>query len=151
MYKCDFFLHNMWKNKKIIFFYFFYFFDFLGRKCDFLGLIEHFLNIFVTKWAKKKKFWWRIFLTFLTFFFDFLGLVWLFGVEVTFWGWGVQPSGTAYHHMVPGSLAPHGTSAPRHLMAPWHIFEYPLSGCFYISILKLSVNSDQQSGVLVCF
>ena len=54
MYKCDFFLHNMLKKKKKIF-YFFYFFDFWGRKYDFLGLIEHFLNIFVTKGKKKKS------------------------------------------------------------------------------------------------
>ena len=49
----------------------FNFFDFLERKYDFLRLMEHFINIFVTKWTppQKKKF--RIF-------FDFLELGWLF-------------------------------------------------------------------------
>ena len=46
----------MRKNKKIIFFLtFFDFFDFLERKYDFLRLMEHFINIFVTKWIQKKK------------------------------------------------------------------------------------------------
>ena len=60
--------------KKIIknfFFTFFDFFDFLERKYDFLGLMEHFINIFVTKWIQKKK-------KIRIFFFDFLELGWLF-------------------------------------------------------------------------
>ena len=54
------FLHNMRKNKKKFFFTFFDFFDFLEWKYDFLEVIEHFINIFVTKWTppqKKKIFW----------------------------------------------------------------------------------------------
>merc|ERR1711888_578959 len=43
------------KNNFFFFFTFFDFFDFLGRKWDFLGLMEHFINIFVTKWIQKKK------------------------------------------------------------------------------------------------
>ena len=43
------FSYTKCEKKFFFFFYFFYFFDFLGRKYDFLGLIEHFLNIFVTK------------------------------------------------------------------------------------------------------
>ena len=62
-------------KKKKIFFTFFYFFDFLGRKYDFLGLIEHFINIFVTKWAKKNK----KKSDFLKLFFDFLGKI--FGLK----------------------------------------------------------------------
>jgi len=62
------------KKKKITFF------DFLERKYDFLRLMEHFINIFVTKWIKKKKknrIFFLLFLTFLTFWSD----------NVTFWGW----------------------------------------------------------------
>jgi len=45
------------------FFTFFDFFDFLERKYDFLEVMEHFINIFVTKLIQKKK---------IGFFFDFL-------------------------------------------------------------------------------
>ena len=62
----------MRKNKKkfcFTFFVFFDFFDFLEWKYDFLEVIEHFINIFVTKWAPKKK---------NQIFFDFLGKIFTF-------------------------------------------------------------------------
>ena len=45
--------------KKFFFFdfldFFFDFFDFLERKYDFLEVMEHFINIFVTRWAPPQK------------------------------------------------------------------------------------------------
>ena len=87
------------------FFFFFYFFDFLGRKWDFLGLMEHFINIFVTKWIKKK--------------------IWLFRVEVTNQH-NPQHSTTLQHSTGEWPPAPLGTSRlsapqvndPRHHTAP---------------------------------
>ena len=106
------------------FFDFFDFFDFLEWKYDFLGLMEHFINIFVTKWIKKKKnrifFWlfrenfdflglrWLFFYFFLLFGFDFLGLTfwvpqYVKHVKIVSSGPGTTHPGTTQNHMAQGT------------------------------------------------
>ena len=85
-----------------------------------MGLIEHFLNIFVTKWAKKKN---RIFF----YFFDFLGKKFWSKMTIHYLSkddissfWPTITCNNTLHNTQQHSPTLHNTPAPRHHGTTWH-------------------------------